>query len=175
MKSKIVFSIVSSLCILFFYPSVSNAQSISNQNGPVRRFSKGLIIKNDRSRFNGTDLVFTAQTLSFINQLTSENITFPLTEIQYVKAKVGNHAIEGALFGGALFLLSAISAVLQVEADPFTEVENGGQVIAIITGIGLGGGFVIGAIFPKEKIVFNKGKFLVNKNPFQNNISLNTN
>ena len=169
MKSKVIFLMVSFLFLMFCYPVISSAQVGSSTNATKKKFSKGLIIKKDRKRFEGTNLVFDSQSLIFKNVKTSQSVTIPLSEIQYVKANVSTHAMEGALIGGGIFLLSALAALADVASDPYTEVENGGQVVAITTAIGFGGGLFIGAMFPKEKIVYKRGRFYADKNILNTN------
>ena len=151
------------LCFSLFCPQIIKAQPAVQKTGIFRKYSKGIIYKKDRKRFNGKNLIFSSQTLSFQDQYTTQQESIPLSEIEYVRARVGTHAVEGALVGGGLFLLSAIAAVADVEADPYTEVENAGEVIAITTAIGFGCGLLIGALFPKEKTVFKRGRFLVKR------------
>lgn len=46
-------------------------------------------------------------------------------------------------------------------SNPYREVTNLGEVIVVITSIGFGSGLIIGAIFPKEKIVWKRGRLII--------------
>lgn len=141
------------------WPVVSHSQSSLGNTGTVKKFTRGMIIKKDRARFQGRSLVFDAQSLRFQDVRTQQSVTLPLSEVDYVRAKTGTHTGEGALFGGGLFLLAGLSAWQEAESDPTTEVTNAGKAIAITTAIGVVGGFIIGTFFPKEKMVYQKNKF----------------
>ncbi len=166
-KSIRIVVIISYLYTMFCFPGVANAQSGSNTEGTVKKFGKGFIVKKDRKRFNGKSLVFDSQSLTFKDIKTANSVSLPLSEIEYVRVKTGNRVVEGALVGGGFFLLIALLAYAKAEEDPYTEVTNAGQVIGIMTAIGIGGGLVVGAMIKKEKTVYQKGKFLVKAPDFK--------
>lgn len=155
--------LISFLYVLFCLPVITSAQAQSNTSGTKKKYSKGVIYKKDRKRFNGQHLIFDSQSLTFQDQSTAKSVSVPLSEIEYVRARVGTYAVEGGLIGGGLFLLSALAAVAEVEADPTTEwKKDPTEAVIILTAVGFGGGLLIGALFPKEKTVFKRGRFLVN-------------
>ena len=159
MRSQRFFTKVSFILILLLVPITS----ISQTAGGTARFSRGVILKKNGSRFNANNLVFSEQTLSFQDPKSQQTTQLPLSEIEYVRSKTGSHALEGALIGGGLFLLAGLAAVLEAESDPTVEVENTEQALLIITGIGFGGGLLIGTAFPKEKTVFQYNRLITQR------------
>lgn len=157
-KNRILITFLSALLM---YPHLLLSQTTS-EPAAVRRYSSGVIEKLDRKRYEGTSLVFDAENLTFQDKNSSTRMKIPLSEIHRVRARVGTHAMEGALIGGGLFLLAAVTAILEVEADPYSKLKYGVfEIIAVSTAIGTGGGLIIGMMFPKQKPVFLRGKFLV--------------
>jgi len=150
------------LCIsmLFSHCSIAWGQSSSVKKTPRTSFSRGLVVKKDGAQLKGKKLRFESETLTFIDLEAGESTTLPLSEVDYVRARTGTHATQAALYGGLIFLAGALSAVGQLESDPYTEVDNGMQVVLLVTAIGVAGGLLIGAAIPKEKQVFKHNRLL---------------
>ncbi len=165
---KFVFSFL--LFIFLLHPVLTYGQTGSTSTRTIRRYSKGRIIKKDRTKYVGRQLVFKTDVLTFNDENTGRTVTLPLSEIDYV-SKIGNHALEGALIGGGLTLLAGALAVLQVEADPTLQTkENAGVIILGLTAGGTVLGGLIGFAIPKEKTVFQKGRLLAKISLFPNSI-----
>jgi hypothetical protein len=160
MKALKILAMMVLMNALLLYPIAADAQSGARVDGAVHKFSKGMIIKKDRARFFATGLVFDSQSLTFKDNRTGKSMVVPLSEVEYVQAKTGSHAGEGALIGGGLFLLAALAAWAEAEADPNTEVTNAGTVIAIATAVGVGTGLVVGSFLPKERTVYQNNKYI---------------
>ncbi len=157
---------------LFFllHPVLTYGQTDSTSTRTIRRYSKGRIIKKDRTKYVGRQLVFKTDVLTFNDENTGRTITLPLSEVDYV-SKIGNHALEGALIGGGLTLLAGALAVLQVEADPTLQTkENAGVIILGLTAGGTVLGGLIGFAIPKEKTIFQKGRLLAKISLFPHSI-----
>ena len=159
MRSSKFLNVVVFLLILLLVPVTSFTQNAVKKT----KFNRGLIIKKDGSRFSANNLVFSDQSLSFNDARTQKPGQLSLSEVEYVRARYSSHALEGALIGGGLFFLIGVAAVLDAESDPNVEVTNAEEAILIVTGIGFGGGLLIGAAYPKEKPVFQYNKLVAQK------------
>jgi len=145
------------------WSSMAHAQTGVDTENRIRRYGKGVVVTKDRKRHPGTAIEFTAETIEYRAKGTYRETSVPLSDVDHVRAQVGNHALEGALVGGGTMALASLLALAEVEADPYTTtVDNAGSIIA---GLIIGGtvvGLLIGMAFPKDKIVYKRGKFLVN-------------
>jgi len=149
------------LCFLLFVSQDVRAQTVTGTQDVTREYYGGLIIKKDRTRFEGDRLLFSPRTLTFTDRRTGKTVELPLDEVEFVSAQTGTHALEGALIGGGICLLASLEAVAEVSADPSRKLkENAGEVVAIVTGVGAGVGLLIGAMIPKEATVYQKGKLV---------------
>jgi hypothetical protein len=145
--------------VLLTVPLLSMGQEGS---GADRAYGRGKVILKDSTRYDALNLKFTSESLSFTDKKTSQPLTFPLAEVDFV-SRTRNHALEGALFGGGLMLVSCLTAVLQVESDPNLEFkENAGLIILGFTAGGTALGALIGSAFSSDKTVFQKGRLVVN-------------
>ncbi|MGH2567087.1 MAG: hypothetical protein ACRDGA_02025 [Bacteroidota bacterium] len=157
---KTIFAL-SVIVLLLRDTALAQENSASRSQNIDRQYSNGIVIKKDRLRFQAMQLVFTPETLTFVDERTGQPVVLPLADVEFVSAKTGTHALEGALIGGGLFLLAGLAAWAEVEADPTKELkENAGQTIALLTVAGAGAGLLIGMAFPKEETVFTKGKLV---------------
>lgn len=145
---------------IFFHPV--NAQSDNESETSIRSFRKGVIVTKDRKRHKGTGISFLSESITIQDASSHNKSTFPKSDVDHVRAEVGSHVLEGALYGGGFMALSCLYAVADINSDPYRETkDNAGE---IITGFIVGGvvvGALIGACFPKEKVVYKRGKFLV--------------
>jgi hypothetical protein len=151
------------LNVLLWSSSGVYAQTSDQSKKKIRSFGKGVIVTKDRKRHPGTNIDFYPEIIQYNKKTTNEMATVPLSDVDHVRAKVGSHVLEGALGGGGLMAASVLLALAEIEADPYrTTVDNAGTIAAgfIIGGIVIGG--LIGACFPKQKVVYKRGKFLVN-------------
>jgi len=149
--------------VLFFifllYPVLTYGQTDSTSTRTIRKYGKGRIIKKDRTKYLGRKLVFKTDVLTFNDEKTGKTVILPLSEVDYV-SKIGNHALEGALLGGGLMLLSCLYALLEAESDPYrTPKENAGVIFVELTAAGTALGGLIGLALSKEKTVYQKGRF----------------
>ncbi|GAH31395.1 unnamed protein product, partial [marine sediment metagenome] len=134
-------------------------QTGSTSSRTIRKYGKGRIIKKDRTRYLGRNLVFKTDVLTFNDEKTGKTVTLPLSEVDYV-SKIGNCALEGALMGGGLMLLGIIAAKRELKADPYrTLKENAGEIFVGLTVAGTVIGGLIGLVLPTEKTVYQKGRF----------------
>lgn len=154
MKKLTYFTRIFLFFVLFLLPVLTKSQtSFVSQ----KQYKKGLIFLKNRQSFNGEKLVFKSGQLTFKDTKNSQLVTLPTTDLKYVKAQTGSYALECALVGGGLAALGIASAYVEAEGSPYIEVKE--ERIPILLGVGILGGAVIGAIFKKEKIVFNNNKF----------------
>ena len=98
MKSHKLCATVTFVLVSILVPITSQVQAA----GGTAKFSRGMIIKKDGSRFRANSLVFNAETLRFKTSSTHQGGELPLSEVEYVRAKTGTHALEGALIGGGV-------------------------------------------------------------------------
>ena len=153
---KFVFSFL--LFIFLLHPVLTYGQTDSTSTRTIRKYGKGRIIKKDRTKYLGRQLVFKTDVLTFNDENTGRTVTLPLSEVDYV-SKIGNHALEGALVGGGLTLLAGALAVLQAEADPYrTTRENAGVIILGLTAGGTALGGLIGFAHTERESSLPKGK-----------------
>ena len=152
-----VFSVF--LFIFLLHPVMTYGQTDSTSTRTIRKYSKGRIIKKDRTRYLGRNLVFKTDVLTFNDKKTGKTVILPLSEVDYV-SKIGDRALEGALIGGSLMLLSGLAAKQEIKADPFhTLKENADEILMGYTFAGTAIGGLIGLALPKEKTVYQKGRF----------------
>ena len=142
------------------FPLQACGQAQTSDQNAVRRYGRGNIIAKDQTRYQGRSLVFSPQSLAFVDSRTGQNFTLPRAEGEYV-SKIGSHAKEGALAGGLLTLLGALAGWAQVEADPTVGTKD--NVAAVVVGFTVAGaaiGALVGRAFAKETTVFQRDQFV---------------
>jgi hypothetical protein len=135
-----------------------------------KEFSKGKIIKKERTGlYDGKNLILNSNNVIFLDKKTNQQITLPLSEVEFISARYGNNANRYG-WGGAGFTAMVLALTL---ASPDVKIKS--NEILLATGTMIGGvaagygiGYLIGLLVPKNEIVYKKGKFYVSINNQKN-------
>ena len=124
---------------------------------PQRTYGRGVVVVGGE-RFAARNIVLARDTLTFTVPGAGDRLSYPLSRVDYA-SRIRSHTPEGALFGGALMLVSGLLAFAEIGADPNVEAkDNAVGVVAAFTvgGVLLGG--IIGSKFKEEKSIVKNGR-----------------
>lgn len=136
--------------------AVADAQQAST--APQRTYGSGVVVVVGGERFTARNLVLARDTLTFTVQGAGDRRSYPLSRVEYA-SRIRSHATEGALFGGALMLISGLLAFAEIGADPTVEAnDNATGIVAAFTAGGALLGAVIGSQLREEKSIIQNGR-----------------
>lgn len=147
--------ILSIVFLLFFEMYVTYSQN----NEILGEYSEGTVVTQNGKRLWAEDIILYNDYVAYTLQKGIKD-TLALNDVLKVNAKSGNHAFEGALFGGSFSLLIFLSASISIQNQPNRYYTKYWEYTLYGTAIGTGVGLLIGLAFPKNKDVYVNGRFI---------------
>jgi hypothetical protein len=138
------------LFFIFIYSISLNTQVPSDNLSPLKFYSFAKISLNDMKKFDCKNLTITLDSISFMSVKRKEDIKFALANIDYIRVREGNHALEWGGFGALVMGLIALSAIV----DDLEFNDNTVPVFLAFTFTGGAIGGLVGLASPRWKTYY---------------------